>query len=74
MNLQEEEYFINKVIQLYEMIIVRHGLMVVGLPYAGKTSAIKVLAGALTELNEKGLMEEKKTHVQIVNPKSITMG
>ena len=48
--------------------------MIVGLPFAGKTSAIKVLAGALTEMNEKGLMGEMKTHVKIVNPKSITMG
>jgi len=63
MNLQAEAYFIEKVIQLYEMIIVRHGLMVVGLPFAGKSSALKVLAGALTELNEKGLMKEMKTHV-----------
>jgi dynein heavy chain len=56
------------------MITVRHGLMVVGDPYAGKTSAINVLAGALTELKELGLMEEMKTHVQTLNPKSITMG
>jgi dynein heavy chain len=56
------------------MIVVRHGLMIVGLPFAGKTAAIKVLAGALTELNEKGLMGEMKTHLKIVNPKSITMG
>ena len=74
MNLQAEPYFIEKVIQLYEMIVVRHGLMVVGLPFAGKSSALKVLGGALTELHEKGLMKEMKTHIQILNPKSITMG
>lgn len=56
------------------MITVRHGLMVVGDPFAGKTSAINVLAGALTQLHEKGLMEEMKTHVQTLNPKSVTMG
>lgn len=53
----------DKIIQLYEMITVRHGLMVVGDPYASKTSAIMVLAGALTELKEKNLMDEMKTHV-----------
>ena len=73
-NLQAEPYFIEKVIQLYEMIVVRHGLMVVGMPFAGKSSALKVLGGALTELHEKGLMKEMKTHIQILNPKSITMG
>ena len=30
------------------MILVRHGLMVVGLPFGAKTSALKILAGALT--------------------------
>ncbi len=47
-NLQGTPYVIEKIIQLYEMITVRHGLMVVGDPFAGKTSAITVLAGALT--------------------------
>ena len=56
------------------MIIVRHGLMIVGLPFAGKTSSLKILAGALTEMHDKGLMGEMKTHMQVVNPKSITMG
>jgi len=72
--LQEVEYFVEKVIQLYEMIVVRHGLMIVGYPFSGKTSAIKVLAAALTELHERGLMGEMKTHYQFLNPKSITMG
>lgn len=39
-NLQGTPYVIEKIIQLYEMITVRHGLMVVGDPFAGKTSAI----------------------------------
>ena len=37
-------------IQLFEMIIVRHGLMVVGLPFSGKSCSLNMLAGALTDL------------------------
>ena len=72
-NLQGTDYFLTKIIQLYEMILVRHGLMVVGLPFAGKTSANKILAAALGELAEKNKMSEMKTHRQIVNPKSISL-
>lgn len=73
LNLQKIEYFTEKIIQLYEMILVRHGLMVVGMPFAGKSSCIKVLAGALTLLNERGFMGENKTVMTVINPKSITM-
>lgn len=31
----------------------RHGLMVVGYPFSGKTSIIKTLAGALGRLEKK---------------------
>ena len=74
MNLQEHPYFIMKIIQLYEMIVVRHGLMIVGLPFCGKTACLKVLAAALTQLNKEGLMGECKTIISTLNPKSITMG
>jgi hypothetical protein len=35
------------------MILVRHGLMVVGYPFSGKTSITLVLANSLSELCEK---------------------
>ena len=73
-NLQHHPYMLMKIIQLYEMIIVRHGLMIVGLPFAGKSTCLKILQRALTQLNTEGLMEECKTHISVVNPKSITMG
>jgi len=73
-NLQQHPYFIMKVIQLYEMIRVRHGLMIVGLPFSGKSECLRVLAGALTQLHAEGLNGEMKTHISVVNPKSITMG
>lgn len=73
LGLQHHSYFIEKIIQLYEMVLVRHGLMIVGMPFAGKTSALNVLKGALSKLAEKGLMGENKVLTFTLNPKSITM-
>ena len=42
------------------MILVRHGLMIVGDPIGGKSSAFKSLAKSLGDLNEQGLMDEFK--------------
>lgn len=56
LGLQPLETFLEKIIQLYEMIIVRHGLMLVGLSFGMKTSAYRVLAGALSDLNKKGAL------------------
>ncbi|PNG99654.1 Dynein heavy chain 7, axonemal, partial [Tetrabaena socialis] len=51
-NLQPTQYFLTKATQLYEMILVRHGLMLVGSPFSGKTSAYRTLAAALTTVAE----------------------
>lgn len=53
LGLQPLEAFVDKIIQLYEMIVVRHGLMLVGQSYGMKTAAHKVLAAALSDLHEK---------------------
>ena len=56
------------------MILVRHGLMIVGESLGGKTQAYQVLADALGDLNMSKQMDEYKVQYRIINPKSITMG
>uniref|UniRef100_A0A671XYF8 Dynein axonemal heavy chain 7 n=1 Tax=Sparus aurata TaxID=8175 RepID=A0A671XYF8_SPAAU len=74
LNLQPVPWFIGKIIQVYEMMLVRHGFMIVGDPLGGKTSAYKVLAAALGDLYKAELMEEFAVNYCIINPKAITMG
>ncbi|KAK1794827.1 hypothetical protein P4O66_009897, partial [Electrophorus voltai] len=74
LQLQPTPWFISKIIQVYEMMVVRHGFMIVGEPLGGKTSAYKALAGALKDLYEGGVVEEFAVHFRIINPKAITMG
>ncbi len=49
-----EAEFLNKCIQLYDTIMVRHGLMVVGEANAGKSIVIDCLKRAMTRLKGKG--------------------
>uniref|UniRef100_A0A8C2VP56 Dynein axonemal heavy chain 3 n=1 Tax=Chinchilla lanigera TaxID=34839 RepID=A0A8C2VP56_CHILA len=74
MKLQAVPWFIGKIIQIYEMMLVRHGYMIVGDPMGGKTSAYKVLAAALGDLHAANQMEEFAVEYKIINPKAITMG
>ncbi|XP_030047949.1 dynein axonemal heavy chain 6 [Microcaecilia unicolor] len=75
-NLQSVDCMIHKVIQFYETMIVRHGVMLVGPTGGGKTTVYQILAdtlGALHKLGEKNVFYQPvKTYV--LNPKSITMG
>ncbi|XP_071037846.1 dynein axonemal heavy chain 3 [Parasteatoda tepidariorum] len=76
-NLQPVPWFINKIIQIYEMILVRHGLMIVGEPMGGKSSAYQVLAASLGDIQKLGPdcgIAENKVQYRIINPKAITMG
>ncbi|GFS25719.1 dynein heavy chain 6, axonemal [Elysia marginata] len=75
MQLQLVEPQIVKVIQLYETMIVRHGVMLVGPTGGGKTTVLKILQKTLTNLHEQGMSGDfyQPVHVYTMNPKSITM-
>merc|ERR1719262_914832 len=71
--LQAAEKFIQKTVQLWETVLVRHGLMTVGIPPCGKTNVKNVLAETLAELADGG--DTFMPVVQyVMNPKSITQG
>ena len=55
------------------MICVRHGLMIVGEPFGGKTTSQQVLANALSRLAAKGVMDENEVITKKINPKAVTM-
>jgi dynein heavy chain len=76
LNLKPTPYFIGKVFEVYDMMIVRHGFMIVGYPFGAKTSNWKVLQMALTMI--KAEIPDNPLGVKVVdvliNPKSILMG
>ncbi|ELT89912.1 hypothetical protein CAPTEDRAFT_157693, partial [Capitella teleta] len=73
-HLQAVPWFIEKIIQIYDMILVRHGLMVVGDPIGGKSTALRTLRNALSDLCQQGSMEERRVLYRTINPKAVTMG
>ncbi|KAG7222944.1 hypothetical protein INR49_015971 [Caranx melampygus] len=77
-NLQPLDSMTKKVIQLYETMLVRHGVMLVGPTGGGKTTVYTILADTLECLHRTGhkannpFYQPVKTYV--LNPKSVTMG
>jgi len=63
---------LDKIIQLYDTIQVRHGLMIVGPTGGGKSSNFKTLAHSMTAI--KHLEKYEKVNYFIINPKSILQG
>eukprot|EP00931_Biecheleriopsis_adriatica_P034701 TRINITY_DN20021_c0_g4_i1.p1 TRINITY_DN20021_c0_g4~~TRINITY_DN20021_c0_g4_i1.p1 ORF type:complete len:4150 (-),score=1074.99 TRINITY_DN20021_c0_g4_i1:152-12580(-) len=70
--LQPTQGFIHKCIQLWETIMVRHGLMLVGQTVSGKTEVENVLAAALAAVADGENYLPVSIHK--INPKSIKQG
>lgn len=72
-NLQFFPSMVEKITQTYEMMCIRHGYMLVGAPWSGKTTVYQTLAHVLTDMAKLEL-KEKRVEFKVINPKSITMG
>ncbi|XP_036606051.1 dynein heavy chain 6, axonemal [Trichosurus vulpecula] len=74
--LQPESCMVHKVIQFYETMLVRHGVMLVGPTGGGKTTVYQILAETLGVLHKMGIENHfyQPVKTYILNPKSITMG
>ncbi|GMH99793.1 hypothetical protein TrVE_jg2105 [Triparma verrucosa] len=72
--LEPKPKFVRKIIELYEMVCVRHGLCVVGQTGSGKSVGTHALAEAMTMCHEKGSETLNKTVIFTMNPKSILSG
>ena len=71
-NLISSQAFKDKIIQLYDTLQVRHGLMIVGPAGGGKSSNYNVLKEAISQLaDEKTYF---KTTAFIINPKAVKHG
>ncbi|CAM9135038.1 unnamed protein product, partial [Choristocarpus tenellus] len=64
----------NKIVQLYEMVLVRHGVMIVGQTGSGKTCTVHTLASAMSHCNKEGSTGFPQVQVHTMNPKSISSG
>ncbi len=65
--------WMRKVTQLYDMILVRHGVMLIGEAGSGKTAAIHTLSSALSRCGTSLLEEDNlRVHVHTLNPKAVT--
>ncbi|KAG5501858.1 hypothetical protein JKF63_04128 [Porcisia hertigi] len=78
--LQVVSGLLKKSMQLYDTLVVRHGVMLVGQTFSGKSSVLRTVQRALTRIKQDGHDAEgnvslfNPVHVHLLNPKSVTMG
>lgn len=80
MNLQIVEGIVTKSLQLFDTLVVRHGVMMVGQTLTAKTTVIRSVQEALTKMKKDNCDPEgnvpliNKVLIHLLNPKSVTMG
>ena len=67
--LQPTPSFISSTVQLFETVQVRHGLMVVGQSFSGKTSIFRTLQESMTLMEGEDF--PPKVNILTINPKSV---
>ncbi|KAL7709827.1 dynein heavy chain cytosolic putative [Lotmaria passim] len=78
--LQVVEGMVTKAMQLYDTLVVRHGVMLVGQTFSGKSTVLRTVQRSLTRIKEDGHGTGdgtplfNKVHVLQLNPKSVSMG
>ena len=68
-HLQPTDNFVSSTIQLFETVQVRHGLMVVGQSFSGKTSIFRTLQEAMGRMEGEDF--PPKVNIHTINPKSV---
>lgn len=73
--LEPNAYFVEKIQQIYRMLAIKNGIIIVGESMSGKTSAWQILADTLRDIksNTDALIIEYDVIYRIINPKSISM-
>lgn len=71
-NLLAIPWFVEKVLQLYEMLSLRHGIMLIGEPMSGKTTCYQVLMEVLRDMQRANEGGEVAVACRVINPKSIS--
>lgn len=75
--LQAPPAIVTKIVQLFETLNVRFGVMTVGPTGGGKTTIVRALQGAMTHMRTALKVQDQNfqvTHLYTFNPKCISMG
>lgn len=74
--LQPNSYIVDKIVEVYNMLSMRNGIIIVGDSMSGKTTVWQTLAETLKDLraNPVNSIVEYEVTYRVINPKAITIG